>query len=93
MPSVAGSQGRHLPATEAPSLVERAFDQGVRLPSVPWLNLPPDVVHFVTYLSTHERQHRGQIALLARQLGHRLPDAVTNGLWQWTRRAKERHGR
>jgi hypothetical protein len=26
--------------------------------------------------------------MLARQLGHRLPAAVTNGLWQWSKRAR-----
>lgn len=28
--------------------------------------------------------HRGQIIMVARQLGHRLPPIVVNGLWQWT---------
>jgi hypothetical protein len=27
--------------------------------------------------------------MLARQLGHRLPADVTNGLWQWTTRLHE----
>jgi uncharacterized damage-inducible protein DinB len=37
----------------------------------------------------HEAHHRGQIVLVARALGHRLPSAVTGGLWQWTKRAAE----
>ena len=69
--------------------VKISLDRGGRLPAVPWLNFPPDVVHFVTYLATHEGHHRGQIVMLARLLGHRLPDFVTNGLWQWSKRAKE----
>ena len=30
-----------------------------------------------------------EIVMLARQLGHRLSPQVTNGLWQWTTRARE----
>ena len=51
-----------------------------------WRNLPLDVPHVLTYFVAHEGHHRGQIVMLARQLGHRLPNDVTAGLWQWTRR-------
>jgi len=52
-----------------------------------WRNLPLDVGHVLTYFVAHEGHHRGQIALVARQIGARLPAAVTAGLWQWTKRA------
>jgi uncharacterized damage-inducible protein DinB len=85
-----------LPAFERSSHgVRQLLDLGIRhggsIPAsgVAWLNLPVDVVHVLTYLVAHEGHHRGQIVMLARQTGHRLPGEVTAGLWQWTRRAKE----
>ena len=50
-----------------------------------WRNLPLDVGHVLTYFVAHEAHHRGQLIMLARHYGHRLPREVTNGLWQWTR--------
>jgi uncharacterized damage-inducible protein DinB len=54
-----------------------------------WRNLPLDVGHVLAYFVAHEAHHRGQIVLVARALGYRLPSEVTNGLWQWTKRAAE----
>lgn len=57
-----------------------------------WRNLPLDVPHVLTYFVAHEGHHRGQIVMLARQLGHRLPNDVASGLWHWTRRVQEARG-
>jgi uncharacterized damage-inducible protein DinB len=57
--------------------------------SYTWRNLPLDVGHVLTYFVAHEGHHRGQIVMLARQLGYRLPVEITGGLWQWSKRAKE----
>ena len=54
-----------------------------------WRNLPLDVGHVLAYFVAHEGHHRGQIVMVARQLGHRLPASVTNGLWHWTHRSAE----
>lgn len=54
-----------------------------------WRNLPLDVPHVLTYFVAHEGHHRGQIVMLARQLGHRLPSEVSNGLWLWNKRLRE----
>jgi uncharacterized damage-inducible protein DinB len=43
----------------------------------------PDVVGFVGYLIAHDAHHRGQIAMLARQIGHPLPQKITFGMWEW----------
>jgi len=72
-------------------LLELGMSERGRISSsgVPWVNLPLDVVHFLAYFVAHEGHHRGQIVLLARQTGHRLPGEITAGLWQWSQRAKE----
>jgi uncharacterized damage-inducible protein DinB len=51
-----------------------------------------DIPHLLTYFVAHEGHHRGQIVMLERQLGRRLPDTVTAGLWQWTKRVHEVRG-
>lgn len=58
-------------------------------PRYVWRNLPLDVGHVLTYFVAHEGHHRGQLVLLARQLGHRLPAEVKNGLWLWSKRSVE----
>ncbi len=54
-----------------------------------WRNLPLDVGHVLAYFVAHEAHHRGQLVMLARQLGHRLPRQATDGLWQWTTIVRE----
>ncbi len=43
----------------------------------------PDVVGFLCYLVAHDAHHRGQIAMLARQSGHPLPQKAMFGMWEW----------
>jgi uncharacterized damage-inducible protein DinB len=74
------------------NLLKFGCDQGGNIPpssSYVWRNLPLDVGHVLTYFAAHEGHHRGQIVMLARQLGHRLPSEVTGGLWQWSKRSQE----
>jgi uncharacterized damage-inducible protein DinB len=73
-------------------LLKFGCDHGGNVPatsSYVWRNLPLDVGHVLSYFIAHEGHHRGQIVMLARQLGHRLPAEVTGGLWQWSKRARE----
>lgn len=43
----------------------------------------PDVAGFLGYLIAHDAHHRGQITMLARQLGHSLPKKAMFGMWEW----------
>jgi uncharacterized damage-inducible protein DinB len=77
------------------ALLELGLASGGRVPpsrAYVWRTLPLDVPHILTYFVAHEGHHRGQIVMLARQLGHRLPGNVSAGLWQWSRRAPEARG-
>ena len=74
------------------SLLELGCDRGGVIPassSYTWRNLPLDVGHVLSYFVAHEGHHRGQIVMLARQLGYRLPVEITGGLWHFSKRAKE----
>lgn len=73
-------------------LLTLGFDHGGTIPvssSYTWRNLPLDVGHVLTYFVAHEGHHRGQIVLIARQLGHRLPVEITGGLWHFSKRSRE----
>jgi uncharacterized damage-inducible protein DinB len=48
----------------------------------------PDVAGFFGYLIAHDAHHRGQICMLARQVGHPLPQKAMFGLWEWGTRGK-----
>ena len=68
------------------ALLELGLASGGQVPpskGYVWRNLSLDVGHVLTYFVAHEGHHRGQIIMVARQTGHRLPRAVTDGLWQW----------
>ena len=70
-------------------LIELGTARGGRVPRATWQNFPTDLEHFLTYFAAHEGHHRGQICMVVRQLGHRLPRTVAAGVWQWTQRTRE----
>lgn len=71
------------------ALIDLGVARGGAIPPAAWQNFPTDLVHFLSYFVAHEAHHRGQLCMLARQSGHRLPAEVTGGLWQWKKRSRE----
>jgi len=43
----------------------------------------PDAIGFLAYLIAHDAHHRGQITMLARQLGYPVPQKVMFGMGEW----------
>jgi uncharacterized damage-inducible protein DinB len=70
-------------------LIDLGAAHGGRVPRAIWQNFPTDLHHFLSYFAAHEGHHRGQLCMVARQLGHRFPRNVADGVWQWTRFARE----
>jgi hypothetical protein len=60
-------------------LLQLGIAQGGVVPRAAWQNFPTDLVHFLNYFVAHEAHHRGQLCMLARQMGQRLPGRVTAG--------------
>ena len=51
----------------------------------PWAAGP----EMLCYMIAHEAHHRGQVCMLAHQLGFPLSNALTSGLWNWEKLWKE----
>ena len=60
------------------ALIETSLASGGRIRS-----FKPDVVSFVGYLISHDSHHRGQITMLARQLGKPVSQRSMFGMWEW----------
>ena len=43
----------------------------------------PDAGGFLGYLVAHDAHHRGQITMLARQVGHPVSQSTMFGMWEW----------
>jgi uncharacterized damage-inducible protein DinB len=65
------------------SAVEKLLEKALEDPSGKVPNFRPNVVSFVGYLIAHDSHHRGQIAMLARQVGHPVDPKAAFGLWEW----------
>jgi uncharacterized damage-inducible protein DinB len=54
-----------------------------------WARPWPVGVEMLCYMLAHEAHHRGQVCMLAHQLGFPLPNGVGDGIWNWERLLKE----
>lgn len=70
-------------------LIELGVAHGGSVPRAAWQTFPTDLYHFLSYFAAHEGHHRGQLCMVARQLGQRLPRSIADGVWQWTRLSRE----
>jgi uncharacterized damage-inducible protein DinB len=55
-----------------------------------WARPWPAGPEMLCYMISHEAHHRGQICMLAHQLGFPLPGKTTSELWNWEKLWKER---
>jgi uncharacterized damage-inducible protein DinB len=53
--------------------------------AAPW----PVGVEMLCYMIAHEAHHRGQVCMLAHQMGFRLPNKVMSGIWSWEKLLKD----
>lgn len=51
-------------------------------------NFPRGVAAFLAYAMAHEAHHRGQVCMLARQVGHPLPQKAGFAMWEWGRKSQ-----
>jgi uncharacterized damage-inducible protein DinB len=63
--------------------IQALFEKSLNDPAGKVSSFKPHVVAFIGYSISHDSHHRGQIAMLARQVGHLLPAQTGFALWEW----------
>lgn len=71
-------------------MLEAAFSQpeGATFHRDGWAKPWPAGAAMVSYMVTHDAHHRGQVCMLAHQLGFPLPMKATSGMWAWEKRLR-----
>jgi uncharacterized damage-inducible protein DinB len=54
-----------------------------------WAKAWPVGPEMLCYMLAHEAHHRGQVCMLAHQLGYKLPNHMMAGIWNWEKLWKE----
>ena len=91
-PQQAGAALAESAARCAEMLAEALGDGGGRVETFlrdGWAQPWPAGMEMLCYMISHEAHHRGQVCMLAHQLGFKLPNAVTSRLWNWEKMWKE----
>jgi uncharacterized damage-inducible protein DinB len=73
-------------------LAEALGDPGDRIEKFrrdSWAQPWPVGLEMLCYMLSHEAHHRGQVLMLAHQLGFPLPTKVMSGIWNWEKLWKE----
>ncbi|MGA3010047.1 MAG: DinB family protein [Terracidiphilus sp.] len=73
-------------------LAEALGDSGGRIAKFHrdgWAQPWPVGPEMLCYMLAHEAHHRGQVCMLAHQLGFPLPQKVISGIWNWKKLWKE----
>ncbi len=73
--------------TESAAAIVQLLEQGLASGKVS--GFPPSAAAFLGYMLSHDAHHRGQVTMLARQLGYPVPASAGFGMWEWNTRAKE----
>jgi uncharacterized damage-inducible protein DinB len=79
-------------AARCQEMLAEAFGGGGRIKKFVrdgWARPWPVGLEMLCYMLSHEAHHRGQVCMLAHQLGFPLSNGVTSGLWNWERLWKE----
>jgi uncharacterized damage-inducible protein DinB len=80
--ALGGSEGRDEGSSEKNGGIKMFLRDG-------WAKPWPVGPEMLCYMIAHEAHHRGQVSMLAHQLGFPLPMKVMSGLWNWERLWKE----
>jgi uncharacterized damage-inducible protein DinB len=79
-------------ATRCAEMLAEALGKGGRIERFRrdgWARSWPVGVEMLCYMLSHEAHHRGQVCMLAHQLGFPLSNDVMSGIWNWEKLWKD----